>query len=446
MVSTVRIGMVGAGAVAARHVRTLLAMDGVEVAAVADPALERAKELAAEAGAAAYPNHMELLAAELLDAVYICVPPFAHGAPELAVIDAGLPMFVEKPVAIDQETAAEIAARLAGQPLLTCTGYHWRWLDIFDRAAELLADRPARLVQCSWLDKVPPPPWWLRRDGSGGQTIEQTTHVLDTTRGLAGEVTEVHAFGARAAETGARAGETGSRAGSNGARAAETRARAGSNGARAASNPPPPRPVGPRTGRVADGGAEGARRSTAPVPGGTATPEPGGRTTPVPGGPATPMASLPAADIHDVTVASLRFASGAVGTVASSCLLPRLQRAGVQVVADGLSLELSETELVVEADGRRSVWEAGAPARPRPDRDFVAAVRGGPDRIRVPWPEAYRTHLLACAITRSAEEGRPLPVPTEGSGEPRRGAPVDREGSGEPRRGASVDRLGADDG
>ena len=102
--------MVGAGAVAARHVRTLLAMDGVEVAGVADPALDRAKELADQAGAAAYPNHMELLDGERLDAVYICVPPFAHGAPELAVIDAGLPMFVEKPVAIDQETAAIPAA------------------------------------------------------------------------------------------------------------------------------------------------------------------------------------------------------------------------------------------------------------------------------------------------------------------------------------------------
>jgi myo-inositol 2-dehydrogenase / D-chiro-inositol 1-dehydrogenase len=391
MVSTVRIGMVGAGAVAARHVRTLLAMDGVELAAVADPALERAKELAAEAGAAAYPNHMELLAAERLDAVYICVPPFAHGAPELAVIDAGLPMFVEKPVAIDQKTAAEIAVRMAGRPLVTCTGYHWRWLDIFDRAAELLADRPARLVQCSWLDKVPPPSWWPRRDGSGGQTIEQTTHVLDTARGLAGEVTEVNAFGARAASNGARAP---------------------SNGARAASNPPPPRPVGPRTGRVADGGAEGARVSTAP-PG---PPAPGVATAPVPGAPATPETS-PAAEIHDVSVASLRFASGAVGTVASTSLLPRLQRAGVQVVADGLSLELSETELVVEVDGRRSVWEADGNARPRPDRDFVAAVRGGPDRIRVPWPEAYRTHLLACAITRSAEEGRPLPVAAPGDGD-----------------------------
>jgi myo-inositol 2-dehydrogenase / D-chiro-inositol 1-dehydrogenase len=322
MVSTVRIGMVGAGAVAARHLRALLAMDGVEVAAVADPALERARELAGEAGAAAYPNHMELLAAERLDAVYICVPPFAHGAPELAVIDAGLPMFVEKPVAIDQETAAGIAARLAGTSLVTCTGYHWRWLDSFDRAADLLADRPIRLVQCSWLDKVPPPPWWQRRDGSGGQTIEQTTHVLDVARGLAGDVSEVHAFGASAA--------------------------------------------------------------------------------------------LPAADIHDVSVASLRFASGAVGTVASTCLLPRLHRAGVQVVADGLSLELTETELLVEADGRQDHWTAAADARPRPDRDFVAAVRGGEDRVRVPWPEAYRTHLLACAITRSADEGRPLKVESNG--------------------------------
>ena len=313
--------MVGAGAVAARHLRTLLAMDGVEVAAVADPVLERARELAETAGAAAYPNHMELLAAERLDAVYICVPPFAHGPPELAAIEAGLPFFVEKPVAIDQETAARIAGALAGRPLVTCTGYHWRWLDIFDRAAGLLADRPARLVQCTWLDKVPPPPWWLRRDGSGGQVIEQTTHVLDTARGLAGEVAEVHAFGARE----------------------------------------------------------------------------------------------PAAEIHHVSAASLRFASGAVGTAVSSCLLPRLHRAGVQVVADGLSLELSETELVVEADGRRDAWTAEGSARPRPDRDFVAAVRGGPDRVRVPWPEAYRTHLLACAITRSVDEGRPLPVP-DGNG------------------------------
>jgi len=323
--AAVRVGMIGAGAVATRHVQTLLATAGVRVAAVADPAIERARRLAGLGGATAYASHLDMLERERLDAAYVCVPPFAHGAPELAVIDAGLPLFVEKPVAIDLETAAAIAARLAGRSLLTCTGYHWRWLDIFDRAADLLAANPARLVSCSWLDKVPPPPWWLRRDGSGGQTIEQTTHVLDLARALVGEVTEVQAFGTRAA----------------------------------------------------------------------------------------------GADVDEVSVGSLRFAGGAVGSLTSTFLLPNLHRAGIEVVADGMWLSLSENELVVEADGERTLWRADGDARPRPDRDFIQAVRGGPDRIRVPWPEAYRTHRLACALTRSADEGRPValdPVEVAGRG------------------------------
>jgi myo-inositol 2-dehydrogenase/D-chiro-inositol 1-dehydrogenase len=321
-VTGVAVGMVGAGAVATRHVRTLLGMDRVRVAAVADPAVERARLLADQAGAAAYGSHLDMLERERLDAVYVCVPPFAHGPPELAAIDAGLPLFVEKPVAIDLATAEGIAARLAGRELLTCTGYHWRWLDIFDRAAALLAANPARLVSCSWLDKVPPPPWWRRRDGSGGQTVEQTTHVLDLARALVGEATEVQAFGARA----------------------------------------------------------------------------------------------PGAEVDEVSVGSLRFAGGAVGSLASTCLLPHLHRAGIEVVADGMWLSLSETELLMEADGERSLWREPADARPRPDRDFVEAVRGGPDRIRVPWPEAYRTHRLACALTRSAEQGRPVVIEEVTSG------------------------------
>src|SRR5919204_6095238 len=135
-----------------------------------------------------------MLEREALDALYVCVPPFARGAPELAAIDAGLPLFVEKPVAIDLPTAEAIAGRLERRPVVTCAGYHWRWLDTFERARDLLAANPARLALCSWLDKVPPPAWWLRRGGSGGQTIEQTTHVLDLARALVGEVVEVHAF------------------------------------------------------------------------------------------------------------------------------------------------------------------------------------------------------------------------------------------------------------
>src|SRR6185437_1556221 len=95
-----RIAMIGAGAVAARHVRVLSRL-GARVVAVADPVPEAARRLAADVGAAAYPDADALLDAEAVDAAYVCVPPFAHGAPERAVLARRLPLFVEKPLAAE---------------------------------------------------------------------------------------------------------------------------------------------------------------------------------------------------------------------------------------------------------------------------------------------------------------------------------------------------------
>ncbi len=90
-----RIGIVGAGGVGARHARVLAGLPDAEVVAIADTELERARAVAAEHGAHAHAGHEALLAAEALDAVYVCVPPFAHGAAERAVLDAGLADLVE---------------------------------------------------------------------------------------------------------------------------------------------------------------------------------------------------------------------------------------------------------------------------------------------------------------------------------------------------------------
>jgi myo-inositol 2-dehydrogenase/D-chiro-inositol 1-dehydrogenase len=102
----VRLGLIGAGFAAGLHAGSLAGLQGVEVAAVADPLPGRAEALAARVGARAYPDHRRMLNAEPLDGVYVCVPPFAHGPPELAVLERGLALFVEKPIAIDVATAA----------------------------------------------------------------------------------------------------------------------------------------------------------------------------------------------------------------------------------------------------------------------------------------------------------------------------------------------------
>ncbi|MEU8185308.1 Gfo/Idh/MocA family oxidoreductase [Micromonospora sp. NPDC049044] len=189
-----RVGLIGAGGVAQRHARVLAGFDDVELVGVTDVAPEAASALAAQHGGQACADVAELLASGL-DAVYVCVPPFAHGPAEEAVIEAGLPMFVEKPVSAELNTAERIADLVARSGLRTAVGHHWRYSTVLDEVRDLLADRPVRMVSGTWLDKVPPVPWWSRRDRSGGPVVEQAAHVLDLIRVLVGEVTEVTAYG-----------------------------------------------------------------------------------------------------------------------------------------------------------------------------------------------------------------------------------------------------------
>jgi predicted dehydrogenase len=319
MAGVIRVGFVGAGAVARRHALSLSRFADVTIRGVTDVTANRAQDFAALHGAVAHADVATMLEREALDAVYVCVPPFAHGPPERAVLAAGLPVFVEKPLALDLGVAEELAAAVRDAGVVNATGYHWRYLTGLEPAREALGEAPARVAIGSWLDKVPPPAWWTQRRRSGGQTIEQTTHVLDVLLELVGDVMWVHATAARTASAASRD-----------------------------------------------------------------------------------------ADIDDVTAAILRFRGGAIGTLASSCLLRRKVRAGVELIGDGLRVELSEATCTIERDGRTRTWLHDGDAKVRVDRDFIEAVRGGPNRIRAPYESALRTHRLAVALTRSAAEGRPL--------------------------------------
>jgi myo-inositol 2-dehydrogenase / D-chiro-inositol 1-dehydrogenase len=325
-----RIGLVGAGGVARRHATVLDRLPGVTVAAVADPEAEAARTLGGLVGATPHRGADEMLAAERLDAVYVCVPPFAHGEPERSVLAAGLPLFVEKPLAADLEVAEQLAREVAAAGVVTATGYHWRHLDTVQRAAELLADRPARLVVAEWFDKVPPVPWWTSRSLSGGQLVEQATHLLDLARVLAGEVTAVTATGTRWV------------------------------------TPPD-------------------HATDAPTP-----------------------------DVDVASAGTLRFASGAVGTVAATSVLHTKYRAQLTVVADGLALDLGETHLVVHQDGRSESTTPRIDGRHAVDAAFVEAVRGGPPHpALVDYAEALRTHRVGVALARAAETGTVVAVDQE---------------------------------
>jgi predicted dehydrogenase len=195
--SELRAGLVGAGGVAARHADTLAGLDGVRLVAVTDVDRGRAQDLAGRHDATVCPDVEAMLSGEKLDAVWVCLPPFAHGPTELLLLEAGLPFFVEKPLAVELADAETIAAQVLKTGVVTATGYHWRGMPGMARARDVLGDAPVRLAQALWLDKVPPVGWWPQRSLSGGQVAEQATHLIDCMRVLIGEPVRVHAAAAQ---------------------------------------------------------------------------------------------------------------------------------------------------------------------------------------------------------------------------------------------------------
>ena len=192
----IHVGFVGTGGVTQwGHMPRLAKISGVRIAGLCDLNRQAAQAAAQKYGGNVYTNHRKMLAAESLDCVYVCVPPKAHGAIEIDVAQAGLPMFIEKPVALDLATARRIQSAMRKHRVEASVGYMFRYLDLVTKLKQLTSGRNVALFVARYFCPLIPHTWWRRRAESGGQTVEQVTHLYDLARYLAGSVAQVSAHG-----------------------------------------------------------------------------------------------------------------------------------------------------------------------------------------------------------------------------------------------------------
>jgi UDP-N-acetyl-2-amino-2-deoxyglucuronate dehydrogenase len=109
----VRVGIVGCGKIARNHVAALRGISGVEVAAVVDVELERARGFAAEHDVPRAYGDVDAMLATGLDAVTVCTPHGAHEAGVLAAARHGTHVLCEKPIALSVEQAHRMTAATA---------------------------------------------------------------------------------------------------------------------------------------------------------------------------------------------------------------------------------------------------------------------------------------------------------------------------------------------
>jgi predicted dehydrogenase len=110
-----RIGMIGCGAISGQYLATAARLDVIAITAVADIRADRAAAVAASSGARAM-SVEALLADPDVDLVLNLTIPAAHGDVARKAIEAGKPVYGEKPLAATTAQAREVieAAAAAG--------------------------------------------------------------------------------------------------------------------------------------------------------------------------------------------------------------------------------------------------------------------------------------------------------------------------------------------
>src|SRR5687767_13720626 len=124
-----KVGIVGGGAITqVAHLPVLKKMRTVEVQAICDTDLPKARALADRFGVKdAFDDIEDLLRYEALDAVVICSPNHLHESHILAAMSADLHVLVERPLAMTAASAARIARAAEKHGKVVMVGMNHRY-------------------------------------------------------------------------------------------------------------------------------------------------------------------------------------------------------------------------------------------------------------------------------------------------------------------------------
>lgn len=195
-----RVGLIGCGGIANAHATRLRDLGRTRIVALCDVDPSRTAEFNqkyAGGRAALYSEFSRMLTREKLDAVWICLPPFAHSHEVELAASRGIHVFIEKPIALDRATAARMVRAVEKHRVKSQVGFMMRFGDAVERVRTMMALQEAGQAgwavgtyRCNALHA----PWWREKSKSGGQIVEQIIHTYDIIRYLLGEPASVFCF------------------------------------------------------------------------------------------------------------------------------------------------------------------------------------------------------------------------------------------------------------
>ncbi len=195
MTDELKVGLIGAGKMGSYHAETWERLTGARLIAIADP-----DEITARARIGRRPvdwvaDYRWMLERPDIDAVCVCTPSEHHARVALDAIEAGMHVFVEKPIAVALEDGLRMAAaaRIAGVKLMV--GHIERFNPAVSKLSELIAEGRIGRVFRAQATRVGPLPGRIM---DTGVAIDLATHDLDLMQFVLGRnITSIYAEGSR---------------------------------------------------------------------------------------------------------------------------------------------------------------------------------------------------------------------------------------------------------
>ncbi len=195
-----RVGLVGAGFMGGVHLNAYAGIPQVEVVGVADARIESAVAGAEMVGARPYASYEELVAAEDVEVVDVCLPTAFHRDLAVRAAGEGRHVILEKPIARTMEDAQQILEAFSSDGPRLFVGHVVRFFPAYVGikqkidAGDLGTVGVVRTSRRSpfllgWND------WYADWRVSGGVLLDLVIHDFDFLRWVLGEVERVYARG-----------------------------------------------------------------------------------------------------------------------------------------------------------------------------------------------------------------------------------------------------------
>lgn len=196
MSQKMRLGLIGAGGIAQTYVQALAQSVTAELVGVADVRAGAAEALAERAGCQAFGSHEELVRKMECEGAIVCTPPVTH--PEICceLLDRGVHVLCEKPLAVGPDEARKmVAAAERSDAQLTMASKFRYARDVVEAKSIVTSGLIGEVVlfENAFTSRVEMKSRWNSDPtiSGGGVLVDNGTHSVDILRYFLGPLVEI---------------------------------------------------------------------------------------------------------------------------------------------------------------------------------------------------------------------------------------------------------------